>query len=100
MNSMFDVDKFICCRTVHSGRVEWWFTSERLHDEDYRIRVLNAVNKALQEAKTKYGVEQNTQFCCQWEGVEVECATMPPVQAACSHIARTLARFKGVIPIT
>ena len=49
-------------------------------------------------AEEQFDVMENTTMCCQWEGVEIKGTNLEQVQCAGKHIARTLLRFKYVIP--
>lgn len=89
---------FASVETIHYGTVEWWWADSVSHDDAYRERVQDAVTKAVDEAEEKFGVQQETRFCTQFEGVQVFAETMQAAQSAAQHIERALRRFKRVRP--
>lgn len=93
-------DSFLAVQTVHIASVQWFWTKDKLHDDDYTSRVQAAVDKELSRVVNQYPtVCQDTRFCCQWEGVQLEGSDLSDVTAAATAIAQVLSRFKGVVPL-
>lgn len=93
-------DSFLSVETVHLAAVQWWWHKDKLHDSDYAFRVRDAVNAKVEDVVNRYAsVRQDIQFCCQWEGVQLEGSDLSEVTAAAQEIVRVLARFKGVVPL-
>lgn len=90
---------FVTSETVHVAQVSYFWTERKLHDDDYKIQVWDAVRKAVEKAAKTHDVIQNTSFAGQWEGVELFGPTLAVVTAAANDVARVLARFKDVVPI-
>lgn len=90
---------FITVKTVHIGEVAWYWTDEKLHDTDYHIKVNDAIDKKVAELTKAYDVQRDTDYRCQWEGVQITGSELWEVEEAARHIARHLAQFKGVRPL-
>ena len=93
------VNSFLTVTTVHEADVTWWWLDNTLHDLDYHIRMNDSVDKKVRELTAKYDVEQNTSYCCQWEGVQLLGADKAVVEAAGQELARHVMRFKGIQPL-
>lgn len=93
------MSKFISTETIHSAEVAWWWTDDKLHDDDYKIKVNDAVNKKVCEACKKYDVRNDTRYCCQWEGIRIEGCDMGSVIHAAKEVATVLSRFKDVVSL-
>lgn len=91
--------RFVELATTHMAEVTWWWTSDKLHDIDYHIRVSDSVNAKVRELERKYDVRDDTRYCCQWEGHLLEGSILENVEAAASELAAHLTRFKGIRPL-
>ena len=85
--------------TTHFGSISWWWTDDKLHDYEYKLRVNDAVNAAVAKAKANYDVTKNLQLRCQFEGVELMGSDIADVTKAANDVASVLKRFKGVVPL-
>lgn len=90
---------FVSLVTIHRGDVGWWWTDDKLHDMDYRIRLNDSIDKKVEEVTRKYRVGRDLKYCCQFEGVCVQGEDKASVEKAATEIATYLARFKGVRPL-
>lgn len=91
--------RFISVETTHFGSISWWWTDDKLHDYEYKLRVNDAVNAAVAKAKANYDVTKNLQLRCQFEGVELMGSDIADVTKAANDVASVLKRFKGVVPL-
>lgn len=93
-------EKFLEIETTYQAAIQWWWTEPKLHDNDYGFRVQDAVNDKVAEVVKRYAsVRQDTRFCCQWEGVQLEGSNLEEVTAAAREVATVLSRFKYVRPL-
>jgi hypothetical protein len=90
---------FVTIATIHKGDISWWWTDERLHDPDYHIKVNESISKKAEEVARKYGVESDSQYRTQFEGVCIEGEEREAVEKAALEIACHLSRFQGVRPL-
>lgn len=91
---------FVSVETIHKAEVAWWWTDEKLHDRDYHIKVWDSVEAKIRELVVKYDVEDDTRYCCQWEGHLLMGENREEVVAAANELARHLARFKSAKPLS
>lgn len=94
-----DSNPFVSSRTEHYAGVSFWWRDDKLHDLDYHFKVSDALDKAVRAAAEKYGVSNNTQLVCQWEGREFVGESLDAVIAAAHDVSKVLARFKGIEPL-
>jgi hypothetical protein len=94
------LDGFISVETVHTAEVAWWWSDAALNDIDYKLKVNDAVNGAIQEVERRFeSVINNSGYCCQFEGVELRGCDLEDLQEAALEIAATLRQFKEVKPL-
>jgi hypothetical protein len=91
---------FVSVVTVHQAEVSWFWTNVKLHDMDYHIRVNESVAAKVKELESKYDVQDDTRYCCQWEGRRLEGENREQVEAAANELARYLAKFTGLAPLS
>jgi hypothetical protein len=91
---------FFDIATIHQAEVQWWWTDEARHDSDYGLKVEDSVSAKVKELTEKYDVFDDTRFCCQWEGRRLCGESRENVEAAANELARHLARFKRVKPLS
>ncbi|SFF32399.1 hypothetical protein [Paracidovorax wautersii] len=94
-----DSNPFVTSRTVHFAEVSYWWEDGKVHDDDYKIKVNAALNKAAEAAAKKHDVMRDIGYCCQWEGLQFVGETLTQVVAAANDVSKALARFKGVKPL-
>jgi len=96
-----DVTPFVdvAVRTVYEGELTWWWRDKVLHDQDYHIKVNDSMAAKVYKLERKYGVTNDTRYCCQWEGVLLTGDNRENIEAAAKELARHLARFKGIISL-
>lgn len=90
---------FFTVETVHQARVAFWWTQEKLHDNDYHIQVSDAMNAKIRQLEEKYDVTNDTRHVCQWEGYCFLGDKLASVEAAAKELAQHLIRFGGVVPL-
>lgn len=93
-------DDFLTVSTVHEAEISWWWSKDKLHDNNYHIQVLDSVDAKVKELERKYDVLNDTSYCCQWEGRLLTGENRAQVEAAGNELARHLARFKGLVPLS
>lgn len=91
---------FFDITTIHQAEVQWWWTEESRHDSDYKFTVEDSISAKVKELMEKYDVSDDIRFCCQWEGRRLFGENRENVEAAANELARHLARFKGVKPLS
>jgi hypothetical protein len=94
------MNAFASVQTVHRGEVTWWWTYGKLHDLDYHIKVNESVYKKIADLESKYNVRRDTRYCCQFEGALIEGENRESIEAATLSLARYIARFSGVMPLS
>lgn len=90
---------FVQIETIHRASVEWWWSDRKLHDDEYKRKVQDAVDAAVRKAESQFDVRNNIGFCCQWEGIELQSFDLGAVTAAAQMVGAVLARFKDVRPL-
>lgn len=85
--------------TKHEAELSFWWTDDKLHDDEYRFAVDDALCAKIKELESKYAVTDDTRYCCQWEGKLLYSESLEDVTAAIKELAQVLARFKGVVPL-
>jgi hypothetical protein len=90
---------FLDCYTEHYAELTWWWDEKNLHNMDYHIMVNDKIAAKLRELESKYDFQNDTTYCCQWEGVLLVSGNAQDVQRAGAELASFIARFKGVVPI-
>lgn len=90
---------FINVRTIHEAEIAWHWTDAKLHDVDYHIKVRDSINDKVKEIEAKFGVSDDTRYCCQWEGVQIYGSDLKKVEQAAQEVARHLSRFKDAHPL-
>lgn len=93
------MSKFIETGVIYWSQVNWWWVDSVLHDNTYKRRVVAAVIKALRKVLDNHSVQQDTKYCCQWEGLQFYGRDSGSVHAAAVDITKVLSRFKGVRPL-
>lgn len=92
-------DSFMSIETFHFGSVQWFWTDSYLHNTDYHIQVNDSMYRKAAALASKYGIYENTSFCCQGEGLEFKGHDLEKVTVATRELAIHLARFNGVCPL-
>lgn len=93
-----NISRFVDVKTLHVASVQWWW--DDAHNTEYNSKVNVAVRAAIKEAVNRHPtVSEDTRFCCQWEGVQLDGPDLAEVTAAANEVARALSRFKGVISV-
>lgn len=100
MRAKLRYDSFLSLETIYYAEVAWWWTDEKLHDTQYTHSVYDSLSVKVRELADKYGLEENTRYCCQWEGVQIMGANQANVERAGRELAKHLARFTGVVPLS
>lgn len=90
---------FVQVETIHQAEVSWWWRPETLHDNAYQIKVADSVDKKVRALVAKYRVQDDGQYCTQWEGRLLRGVDLQQVTAAAHELARHVARFKGLAPL-
>ena len=90
---------FVQVETIHQAEVSWWWRGEWLHDNSYKIKVADSVDRKIKDIIEKYDVEDDGQYCTQWEGRLLIGTDLQKVTAAANELARHMAKFKGLASI-
>lgn len=90
---------FFSVQTVHMAIVSFWWTDERLHDTDYKIKVNDALKTKMGEMLLRYDVTNDTTHRCQWEGFCLVGSNLEHVNSAAKELCQHLAKFSGVVPL-
>jgi len=90
---------FFSVVTTHQAEICWCWTVDRLFDSDYHIRVNDLVNAKVKQLENKYEVQDDTRYCCQWEGHLLVSENRDQVEAAATELSRYVARFSGLTPL-
>lgn len=96
MKNQGPVSSFLDLRTVHQAVVAWWWDGSVLHDSAYHIKVNDSMATKMRDLEKKYGVTNDTGYCCQFEGMMLFGADREQVAAAGQELAQHLARFKHI----
>lgn len=99
MTKRAKVSDFVEVSTIHHGELWFWWAEEKLFDGDYHIKVHDSTDAKVRELEAKYGVQDDTQLRCQFEGRRLLGEDRDKVEAAIKELARHLMRFKGVVPL-
>ncbi|HBP1602267.1 TPA: hypothetical protein L5U90_003370 [Pseudomonas aeruginosa] len=83
-------------RTEHYACIQWWWKEGFVHDAAYRDKVNTAMQRAVAAVCKRFGVTEDTQLRCQWEGVQIISDELNTARAAGNELAKTLGRFKHV----
>ena len=93
-------ESFLTVDAIYRAEVAWWWTDEKLHDVDYSHTVYDSLAEKVRELSDKYDVQEDTRYCCQWEGVQLMGENKSNVELAGRELAKHLARFTGVTSLS
>ncbi len=83
-------------RTIHEAEIQWWWKDSHLHDVGYHISVNDGSRAELARLCKVHGVEDDTRYACQWEGLLITGTNLEQVTEAAKQLARYLRRFKHI----
>lgn len=90
---------FVHADTWHRAEMTWTWSDEKRHDSDFKNMVLQVIELAVEQAEDAYSVLRNTNYRCQWEGVEFQGRDLVAVTNAANRVAQVLMQFDGVEPL-
>jgi hypothetical protein len=93
---MTTIRDFVEITTVHQGELFFWWTQEQLHNVDYHIQVWDSLDAKVSELEKKYGVQDDTELRCQFEGRRLLGDDREKVEAAIHELASHLMQFDGI----
>lgn len=93
---MTTISDFVEITTVHQGELFFWWTDDKLHDINYHIKVWDSLDAKVSELESKYGVQDDTQLRCQFEGRRLLGEDREKVEAAIHELATHLMQFDGI----
>lgn len=94
-------EDYLFTDTLHYSEIVWWWVEDKVFDADYHFKVYDAIHAKIKEIElnTGYDVWDDRNYRCQFEGVQLVGRNAEHVRAVGKDLARTLARFKGIVPL-